>query len=289
MIFNIGREWISCMLKSLVIAQIVLLAVTTQSWGAKAKIVNVNCGGGQTITDALRKSDGTPITIVVSGTCYENVAIAQDDVTLVANPPLSGAVSAADPNSDAIAITGVRAAIDGLKVTRGRHGVMFAGGKGIVDNCAIQENALHGIVIRGGSAAVTNSAISGNGGAGITVGVAGSAQIGFKYNSTQYAGNNINGNGGSGIFVSIGSGAQIAGNEISGNGITRDPAAPFERAGVWVANGSGAFLAGGNTITNNIGSGVLAQQSSAGFSDGRMIGLPLDQYMVMKIRICLGV
>jgi parallel beta-helix repeat protein len=291
---------ISCVLKGLIIAQIVFLAFTTQSWGGKVKTDNVNCSKGQTITDALEKSDGTPITIVVSGTCNENVLISQDDVTLVTYESPGATIKSADPNRNVITITGSRTVINGLKVIDGWSGILVEGsaaisnatiqnnvksgisfrngGRGKVDHCTIQYNGRHGVGVEGGNVTLTGNDISLNAVAGIGATVGGILKIGIS-DKNSYDGNTISQNGSSGIHMSIGSSAQIGGNTISGNGKTNSL---FGRAGVIVAYSS-AFFTGGNIIAGNVSSGIIAHGASVGIESGTMLGLPVNQDTYNKI------
>ena len=248
----------------------------------------VDCGQGETITDALQQL-GDPLTIQVKGTCNENVEIVRNDVTLIAHP-LGGTVNGPDSTKHTINVRASRTVIDGLTVTGGRTGInggamirnctiqstgrngisFYHGGNGTVDNCQVKNNPQHGIVIEGGSGTVINSTISSNLGLGIVINPGGSARIGIN-DRGEYAGNTISDNGSNGIHIAFSGGAFIGGNIISGNGA--DPDAYWGRYGVGVFFAS-ADLVGYNRITGNKGSGVFAKNSTVLIGDGGF-GLPI--------------
>lgn len=265
------------MLMRLIIAQVVLLIVSTQAWGVQIT-KKVNCGKGETISHALQGFDRIPITIQVKGTCYENVEIDRDDVTLIGDPSDPSRVTvngAADPNRATITVSGARTVIDGLTVTGGRNGIGVAGDStirnctvqnnhrsgiifwppsrgGTVDSCTVQNNELAGIVIDTNGPSVIKSTITSNGGSGIVVDQGGRALIGITARFFEYAGNTISNNQAAGIFVISGGSAHIGDNTISGN-------ATF---GILINLGANGNLWGKNTITGNEGTGVFASVGS---------------------------
>ena len=245
--------------------------------------LTVDCGGGQSIANALANNGG-PLIITVQGTCNEHVTIARDDVSLVAGP--GGAVHGPDPNTGTIRVTGDRVVIDGLTVTGGRNGIQatgssqlvvrnctvtsgrsgigyFDGANGTVDNCNLQGNPRDGIVLDRGTASISNSTVSGSGRFGINV-FNGSATIaggnvitantvnGVQVNLStveMFAGvtaNQITNNGVQGLNVQVGSVVVISGTTISGN--SGDGLQVSRRAFVETGNGV--------TISNNTGDGI---------------------------------
>lgn len=244
--------------------------------------VSVRCEAGQTIARALRQGDERkPLTVVVEGTCTENVVVDRDDVSLVAGST-GGTVTGVDPGLSTITVTAARVTIQGLTVTAGRNGILgvgaralrivnctventgrtgivfFQGASGTVDACTVRHNPVDGIAVESSSATVVNSVVSRNRRAGILLTDGSSGRIGVS-NTGGAAGNSITENGSNGIHISIGSTAFIAANTISGNGT--DPAGALGRLGLAVLHSS-ADLIGLNAITRNASHGVFARSAS---------------------------
>lgn len=240
----------------------------------------VDCDRGKTIAEVLEQAEDHALTIVVTGTCQENLVISRDRVTLLAAHPGAG-VDGPDAQANTITVTGAQVTIDGLTVTGGRNGiagveasrlivrncsvtggnsgiVFFRGASGAVDGCTMQGNPRHGIFIEGSAVSVTNSTLTGNGGFGVLLSTGASGRIGLEPTGA-FAGNTINGNRSAGIQVTTGSSAVIADNTISGNGFLPNGSAGQLPFGVNVFH-SQAQLAN-NTITGNAGSGVVAGAS----------------------------
>src|SRR4030042_1692266 len=119
---------------SLLIAALLVFGVCeVQAWGGQDNVKKVNCNKGETITYALQKSDGKPITIQVKGACNENVTIDRDDVTLIAHPS-GGAINGVEPIDATIIIMGDRTVIDGLTVTGGGDGIRVPGKSALIRN-----------------------------------------------------------------------------------------------------------------------------------------------------------
>ena len=211
--------------------------------------MRVNCDRGQSVQSVLDRLTG-PATIVVTGTCTENLVIKLNDVTL-----RGGAYKAYDANQSTIRVLGAqRVLITGVNVTGGRIGITAT------DNSAI---------------ALTNSTITNNT-TGVLVTRSSSARIGQDFDGV--AGqikNMITENSSSGVSVSRGSYALIDNNTIdsnSGAGINLDAASATvtnntiqgnKRQGIVVSNVGNARIGiteatqpGPNTITNNNFEGI---------------------------------
>jgi len=211
--------------------------------------VKVKCDKGQSVQAALDSLNG-PATIVVTGTCNENLVIKMNDVTLQ-----GGAYKAYDANQSTIRVLGAqRVLITGVNVTGGRIGITAT------DNSAI---------------ALTNSTITKNT-TGVLVTRSSSARIGQDFDGV--AGkikNMITENSSSGVSVSRGSYALIDNNTIdsnSGAGINLDAASATvtnnaiqgnKRQGIVVSNIGNARIGlteatqpGPNTIANNNFEGI---------------------------------
>jgi len=250
---------------------------------SKDRTVNVDCAAGDTIARALTKGDDRKsLTILISGTCNENVVVNRSDIKLAAGA--SGATLAGpDATLDTIRVTGSRVTIDGITVTGGRNGITgdgaaglivqnavvqgtgrtgiayVHGASGIVDHVVVQNNSVRdGIAIESAYAAVINSQITLNGRHGIGVFDSGGARIGVD-NASNAAGNVISGNTVNGIHIVFGSSAFIGMNQIIGNG---NPIG----SGINLSSAS-ADIVGGNTITGNNGTGINLRSSSAVIGD----------------------
>jgi hypothetical protein len=254
---------------------------------SKDRTVTVDCAAGDTIARALtRGDDRKSLTILISGTCNENVVINRSDIKLAAAAP-GATVSGSDATLDTLRVTGSRVTIDGITVTGGRNGItadsaaglivqnalvqgtgrsgiVYAhGASGTVDNVTVIGNARDGIAIDAASAAIINSQVRQNSRHGIGVFTNGSARIGLDYLGNA-GGNTVSANGFAGIHIVFGSAAVIAMNQVTGNGTSADPIAI--RAGINVTSAT-ADIIGGNTISGNLGTGVNLVRSTAIFAD----------------------
>jgi parallel beta-helix repeat protein len=254
---------------------------------SKDRTVLVDCASGDTIARALtRGDDRKSLTILISGTCSENVVINRSDIKLAA--AASGAtVAGPDATLDVIRVTGSRVTIDGISVTgglngiaadgaaglivqntavqgTGRTGIVYArGASGIVDTVSVTGNARDGIAIDAASATVINSQVAQNTRHGVGVFNNGSARLGLD-NLNVPGGNTVSANGANGININFGSGVLIAMNTVSGNGTITAPGNP--QNGIFL-NSASADLIGGNTISGNTGAGISLRSSSLAVGD----------------------
>jgi len=197
--------------------------------GLEAATIKVNCNRGDSVQSALDNLTG-PATIVVRGTCQENIVIKKDDVTIE-----GGTFVGPDPEQNTIQVTGARRVlITGATVSGARNGVVAnQGGSLTVENSYIQDNARAGIVATDNAAlVVVNSTITFNGRAGVNVSRGSSARIG--QNTLGESGPNTIENNNSGVTVYQASQATIVNNTIKNN------------------TGDGVFIEGASaTLTNN--------------------------------------
>ena len=177
-------------------------------------------------------------TVEVSGSCTENVTIAQDRVTLEC---VGGA-----------SITGVDATSpENTNVVRVRASDV------VVRNCDIRggdapNTAL--IVIRGGSATIIGNKVSGSNSTGILVTQNSYGRI--------FGNNEVTGNAGSGVSITSGSMADVANNNIHDNGSN----------GMTVLRSAAADVVG-NDIVDNARSGVfVSRTSTVAFSNDASFG-----------------
>ncbi|HET7764666.1 MAG TPA: right-handed parallel beta-helix repeat-containing protein [Burkholderiales bacterium] len=282
-----ARRSIACALGAVALAALHTTAVADSDQDrerdrSKDRTVTVDCASGDTVARALtRGDDRKSLTILVSGTCAENIVINRSDVKLAAAAP-GATVVGADATLDVIRVTGSRVTIDGIAVTGGRNGILADGAaglivqnglvqgtgrtgivyghgaSGVVDAVTVAGNARDGIAIDSASAAVVNSIVTQNTRHGIGVFNSGSGRIGLD-NLNLPGGNTVSANGANGINVNFGSGALIAMNAITGNGTITAPGNPQNGIGV---NSASADLIGGNTISGNTGQGVNLRASS---------------------------
>lgn len=254
---------------------------------SKDRTVTVDCASGDTIARALTRGDERKsLTILINGTCSENVVINRSDIKLAA-AATGATVAGPDATLDTVRVTGSRVTIDGITVTgglngiaadgaaglivqntvvqgTGRTGIVYAhGASGIVDTVSVAGNPRDGIAIDAASATVINSQVAQNTRHGVGVFTNGSARLGLD-NLNVPAGNTISANGANGININFGSGALIAMNDISGNGTSSAPGNP--RNGI-ALNSATADLIGGNTISGNAGQGINLRMSSISIGD----------------------
>lgn len=254
---------------------------------SKDRTVTVDCAAGDTIAKALtRGDDRKSLTILISGTCSENIVINRSDVKL-AGAASGATVIGLDATLDTIRVTGSRVTIDGITVTGGRDGILADGApglivqnalvqgtgrtgivyghgaSGIVDGVTVAANARDGIAIDSASAVVINSVVTQNTRHGIGVFNSSSGRIGLD-NLNVPGGNTVSGNGANGINVNFGSGVLIAMNTITGNGTITAPGNPQNGISI---NSASADLIGGNTISGNTGQGISLRASSITIGD----------------------
>jgi len=219
----------------------------------------VDCGAGGTIGAALttlRPGD----TLLVKGTCRENVAITAERHRLTLDGQGQATIDAPDPGPAAVAITGREIVLKGFTITGGRNGVnVLRGGTAVIANNVIHHTgpdrrpgAGEGVNVGQHSfARFIGNTIRDNPVSGIVVHENGAARIGFTDVDNPGA-NTIESNGGPGIRVTTSANARIVGNTIRRNG----------QDGVEVSGGSNAHISG-NVISGNGGSGIRVTQNSS--------------------------
>lgn len=233
--------------------------------------ITINCAAGDNVTDAIAQTgfQHVPeVQVVIDGTCLQSVAIARDNVTLVAARPGDGIVA---PNNGQPALTTIDPArlisVEGLTIEGGIYaggadlglgGVTIRGGQGVavgqgrlyIGNSTI-DGTRTGISADGGTVAGFNVAISNSSDTGVAVG--GGATVTLKQATISASGFQgvvvsaggavvmydwtISGSGDLGVDVTTGGAASIQASTISGN-----------RGGVGVA---GAALIQNTRVTGN--------------------------------------
>jgi parallel beta-helix repeat protein len=218
--------------------------------------------GTHTLTCSPQKTIGQAIktlkpgdTLLVSGTCDENLAIGQEVERIVLDGQGTATING-DSSANAVTVTGRGITIRGFVITGGAPQAISVadGGSAVIDGNTIQNAARNGIaVFRNSSADIINNTIQNNLLAGIAIQSNSSARIGWlgPPNNRISAPNVIQGNGGQGIQVYRGSSAQIFSNTIQNNG----------SHGVFVDRNSQAEIAA-STITGNLGDGIRGTRNA---------------------------
>jgi hypothetical protein len=215
----------------------------------------LTCGPERTIGQALKRLKPGD-TLLVSGTCHENVEIGEEFQRITLDGQ-GAAIISGDGSAHAVIVRGHGITIRGFVVTGGSpQGINVQdGGSAVIDSNVLHDNARNGIgVFRNSSADITNNTIQHNPVAGIVVDSISSARIGWAGppNNRISAPNTIQDNGSHGIQVVRGSSAQIFTNTIRGNGGN----------GIFVDRNSQAQIAG-SAIGGNAGDGIRGTRGAA--------------------------
>ena len=221
---------------------------------AESRTRTLTCGPGKTIGQAItRLKPGD--TLLVRGTCNENLAIGQD-VHRITLDGQGAATINGDSSANAVTVTGRGITIRGFVITGGSPQAISVadGGSAVIDDNTIQYAARNGIaVFRNASADIINNTIQNNPLAGIAIQSNSSARIGWvgPPNNRVSAPNTIQNNGAQGVQVYRGSSAQIFSNIIQNNG----------SHGVIVDRNAQAEIAS-CTISGNAGDGIRAMRNA---------------------------
>lgn len=230
------------------------LSLSTSVGRAESDTHTLTCGPEKTIGQAI-KTLKPGDTLLVSGTCNENLALGQE----VARITLDGQGTATinrDSSANAVMVTGRGITIRGFVITGGAPQAVSVtdGGSALIDGNTIQFADRNGIaVFRNSSADIINNTIQYNPLAGIAIQSNSSARIGWfgPPNNRVSAPNTIQNNGAQGVQVYRESSAQIFSNTIQNNG----------SHGVFVDRNSQAEIAA-CTITGNGGDGILGMRNA---------------------------
>lgn len=194
-------------------------------------------------------------TLLVSGTCNENVEIPAEVHRITLDGQGSATINGPDATSPTVEVKGNDIVIKSFTITGGLFGLrVIAGGTAIIDGNIIQNTGRDGIsVSQNSSAQISNNTIQNNPEDGIAVSESSSGRIGFReVRDLRIAGPNIiQNNGDRGIAVTRSSSARIFGNTIKNN----------VGNGVDVVRASHADISS-NTINNNGGDGIFVSQNS---------------------------
>jgi hypothetical protein len=217
----------------------------------------------QHFIDRLNPGD----TLIVSGTCNENVVIGEGRRNLTIEGRGTATINGSgNPNAPTVQIRGRGITIKGFTIIGGRHGVqLIRGGTGTVDGNLIKNAAVHGVGVHNNSfALIVDNTIENNGFNGICVCEHSVADIGFRGDfATQSSPNVVRNNGSNGILVADASYAEIESNSVYGNisaGIAVDNSAS---AKIGFQSGVAGTFASANTIESNGNRGILVARSSS--------------------------
>jgi Right handed beta helix region len=194
-------------------------------------------------------------TILVTGTCRENVLVRNDRVRVFLNGGGTAIISGSDPTRPTLDVRGKAISIQGFTITGGSSGIeVQRGANAVIDNNIIDSVGGPGVVVNQLAFAVmTHNTIRNNQGDGIVVKEGAAARIGFNSgNELLPSGNTIQMNSGNGITVASSSSARMTGNAINSNG----------DHGVEVMSGAQADISN-NSINSNGGDGIFVTQDSA--------------------------
>lgn len=224
----------------------------------RAATATVDCDAGNTINSAIgaaRPGD----TILVSGTCKEQVNIAPEAVRITLDGQKKTTIQhpgGATASPHVLYNRGKEITIKGFTVTGGLDGIHLSGpASAVIDGNVVSKNAGRGIHIDKGSIArILNTTVEQSGLIGIDITGASYAYIGVFIPRVATLGpNTIRNNGGPGINIERSSGAWIVGNTIANNKESGISLHRNAQADVMANAISGN---GGDGITVSFGSGV---------------------------------
>ena len=215
-----------------------------------AATLSVDCDAGQSVNGALAKAQPGD-TVLVSGTCKEQVSIAPELVRITLDGQKKAIIQhpgGAAPSPHALYNRGKEIIIKGFTVTGGLDGIHLSGpASAVIDGNVVVNNKGRGVhVDKGSIARILNTTIEQSGVVGINITGTSYAYIGvFIPRVPALSPNTIRNNAGPGINIERSSGAWIVGNTIASN----------KASGVVIDRNSHADVIG-NTINANGGDGI---------------------------------
>ena len=232
---------------ALIAAVIVFLGVLVMgSLSPSGAQVVVDCNNGDVLQDAI---DAAPTneTILVTGTCNENIRINSPKQKLTIDGQGAARIVAANDNLSTVSIFGTGITVQNFRVIRGGStGIRISedAAEILIKNNTIRKASGQGIRVEEiSTATIIGNRVRRNGGNGISILEASAVEIGA--NCTEDDLNIIARNGQSGIALSSNAQATIIGNIIRNN----------DANGIFVSDGSMADTAS-NVITGNGGDGI---------------------------------
>ncbi|HWP59725.1 MAG TPA: right-handed parallel beta-helix repeat-containing protein [Candidatus Acidoferrales bacterium] len=221
---------------------------------AEAATLKLTCSAKDTIANALKKLKPGD-TLLVSGTCNENVEIPFEAARITLDGHGKATIKGPDSSVPTVTVRGRGITIKGFVITGGREGIQVpGGGEALIDGNTIERVGRFGIQVnRGSSGVIVNNTIRNSTGQGITIGGSSYALIGIRSGLDKTASpNTVENNGGNGINVGRSASARIVGNTIRNN----------KGSGVNVARASQADVSH-NTIDGNAQDGISVTQNSS--------------------------
>lgn len=217
----------------------------------------VSCGGAGVLQAAVdAATPGT--TLLVSGTCSENVVVTEDKSGITLDGQSTATISGPDATQPTVRVKGRGITIKGFIITGGNQGIQISRGTALINSNTIQGTGAApgpgiGISIQSNSSArIIFNTIENNPSDGIQVNENSSARIGILAGSDTTASlNTIRGNGGRGIRVTRSSNARIVGNTIENNA----------REGIRIQRDSQADISS-NSINGNASGGITVESNS---------------------------
>jgi len=214
----------------------------------------VNCDAGEKIQDKIAVAKPGD-TILVSGTCSENVVLPSEAVRITLDGQ-GKTLNQAPAKGDGFFIRGKDITVKGFTITGGRDGIHLsgaaAGASATIEGNVIRKTGRHGIHMdHSGVSRIAGNTIEDVPALGIDVGESSVARIGYLLRPLGRAANTIRNAGRHGIAVTRGSSARIVGNTIEKNGAS----------GVFVGRNSQADIFG-NSISGNAEDGITATQNA---------------------------
>jgi parallel beta-helix repeat protein len=214
----------------------------------------VDCNAGEKIQDKIalaRPGD----TMLVSGTCTENVAILSKTVRITIDGQGRTEIQA-PAKGDGFFIRGREITVKGFAITGGRDGIhlsgVAAGASAMIVENTIRKTGRHGIHLDHSSVGrIAGNTIEDVRACGIDIAEGSVARVGYLLRPLGHGPNTVRGSGEHGISVNRGSSARIVGNTIERN----------KRSGILVTRHSQAD-AFGNAISGNGGNGITASHNS---------------------------
>ncbi len=233
--------------------------------------LNVDCGAGETIADALSQAEGRlgPLQIVVEGFCDEDVTILRDDVRLLGGPPGSGLRSIGLEGANGAFLSGVVLS-GGATGLSARIGATFVAEHLTIDNVGSEAIRVEG----GASGEMNHSTVAAAGVLGLSV---------VKNGELSFGHGVIDGNSSA---IEVESGGSVSLNDvqmrnstgravfaINGGSVHVGDDCVIEHAAIGVSVGrGGSVLMGGSgtAVRHNSGHGVQVDAGGAIW----IIGLP---------------
>jgi hypothetical protein len=263
-----------------VLGTLIMTCFAVSAWAAAPIKVSCDKEGSinKTLARLAQSGNTRGVTILVSGTCKENITITGFDHLVLQGAPTATIQDASNGNDLVVNIYGsYDVTLQNFTINEGAGGVQCAGDSFCTLNLnAVQQSAGDGVTIRRSTAILTNNSILNHSGRGLAV--VNSGKVGTVSNT-------ISGNGGPGVTVLSGGElnaiSDIVQNNAFGiralnNSVVRASGVTISgnrSDGVRLESSSTARFEGDNGITGNSGNGVsINDLSFAGFSGDNVSG-----------------